>query len=461
MASPHLYVRSTDGSDSDNGTTWALAKATVAGAAAIDSTTDNRIWVSDNHAESGAANANQAWALAGTAADPTWVVCVDDASNPEPPTALATTATCTTTGTGSFAINGFAYIYGITWNVGTGAVNVNINFDSVGSTPKITVEQCAINLVATGSNCRVIIGGTFNVNPAQITFNEVAVKFANVASGIRIPMSEFFWNGGSVAAGSTACTTGLIQPDSLGEYSRSLISAVDLTNVGVTGFLVQKTNNAACDVQFVNCKIPAFTTGGLVNGTLQPGDRIRLYNCDSADTNYRLWIEDFFGIITSDTSVYNDAGADDGSGQGFSWKMVSTANTEFPHQYLPSSEIVKWNETTSGTLTATVEIVHDSQGSGTNGALRDNEIWLEVMCMDPGGTPIGKWQSDRCVNLNLNSNVADQASSSASWTGDSAGWDTQKLSVSFTPKEKGYVHARVCLAKASTTVYVDPLLTIA
>jgi len=31
-----LYVRSTDGSDSDNGTTWALAKATATGAAAIE-----------------------------------------------------------------------------------------------------------------------------------------------------------------------------------------------------------------------------------------------------------------------------------------------------------------------------------------------------------------------------------------------------------------------------------------
>lgn len=31
-----LYVRSTDGSDTDNGTTWALAKAGLSGAAGID-----------------------------------------------------------------------------------------------------------------------------------------------------------------------------------------------------------------------------------------------------------------------------------------------------------------------------------------------------------------------------------------------------------------------------------------
>jgi hypothetical protein len=241
----------------------------------------------------------------------------------------------------------------------------------------------------------------------------------------------------------------------------AVIRGVDTTNIGVTGFLVLKTTGCAVDVKFYNCKVPVWTTGGLETGTLEVGDRVSMYNCDSADTNYRLWIEDYLGVIASDTAVYNDAGADDGSAQGFSWKMVSNGTAEFPHQCLVSDEIVRWNETTTGTLTATVEIVHNSQGAGTNGALRDDEIWLEVMCMDPGGTPVGKWQSDRCGNLNLNSDAADQASSSAAWTGDAAGWDTQKLSVSFTPKEKGYVHARVCVAKASVTVYVDPLLTIA
>jgi hypothetical protein len=456
MASPHLYVRSTDGNDADNGTTWALAKATIAGAAAIDSTTDKRIWVSDNHAESNATA--QTWAFAGTLADPTWVVCVDDTANPDPPIATASTATCTTTGASSINIAGSCYIYGLTLNVGSGAVNATITF----STPAVrqTLEKCTLNIVATGSAGGIHIGSTANSNPGTIDFFDVNITFGNAAQSLRIPHGYFLWEGGSLLTGPDL-TSGLLVPNSPGEHSRTVVSGVDLMEVGVTGFLVGKTSNCAIDITLRNCKIPAFTTGGLYTGTLQPGDRIEMYNCDSADTNYRLWIADCFGVISSNTSIYNDAGADDGSAQGFSWEMVSTANTEFPHQVLVSPEIVKWNETTAGTLTATVEIVHNSQGSGTDGALRDDEIWLEVMCMDPGGTPIGKWQSDRCANLSLNSSAADQASSSAAWTGDSAGWDTQKLVVSFTPKEKGYVHARVVLANASATVYVDPLLTIA
>src|SRR3990167_2296817 len=99
----NIYVRSTDGSDADDGSTWALAKATLAGALAIATSADT-IWVSQNHAETAAGNKSHTF--------PTTpglrVLCGNDAA--EPPTALATTATVTTTG--NFAVtfvSGFAY----------------------------------------------------------------------------------------------------------------------------------------------------------------------------------------------------------------------------------------------------------------------------------------------------------------------------------------------------------------
>ncbi len=160
MASPHLYVRSTDGNNSDNGTTWSLAKATVAGAAAIDSTTDKRIWVSDNHAESN--SSAQTWAFAGTLADPTWVICVDDSTG-EPPTtggAVATTATCTTTGASGVNITGDCYIYGVTWEVGTGFVNAAFSMREYGG--QIKLEKCTININGEGSSSVILLGETAN-----------------------------------------------------------------------------------------------------------------------------------------------------------------------------------------------------------------------------------------------------------------------------------------------------------
>jgi len=459
MASPNLYVRSTDGSDADNGTTWALAKATGAGAAAIDSTTDNHIWFSSSHSES-TTGANQAWTFAGTAAAPTWAVCVDDTGSPEPPTALTTGAVITTTGAYGVNINGYVYLYGLRFNIGTGSVNVNVAFDSssVGATQ--IAEACIFDIVGTGANAGITMSAAANAQPTKVIWKSCDVKFGAPVQFIKPVLANFTWSGGSVLSGSAALTSGLIAPNGNGESSKSLVEGVDLTNVGVTGYLVGKSAGGVLDVVFRNCPVPAWTTGGLRTGTLQPGDRVGMYNCDSADTNYRLWIDDYFGVITSETGIYNDAGADDGSAQGFSWKMVSNSLSEFPHQTLCSDEIVRWNDTVTGTITIAVEIVHDSQGSGTNGALLDSEIWIEVLYSGTTGSSDGTFISDRCGNLNLNSNAADQASSSAAWTGDSAGWDTQKLSVSFDPKEKGYIHAKVHLAKASATVYVDPLITV-
>jgi hypothetical protein len=448
------YVRHTSSNTSPYDT-WAKAATTIVSAVTGESAGDV-IYVSQVHSESSATQQNIA--LAGTAASPVKVICGNDSA--EPPTATATTAVVTTTNGNAITVTGFGYLYGITFNIGSGVNNVTSTQFGDGGTYQ-EYEDCAFNIVATGGNAPIALGTIANTQPTRVIWRNCTAKIAASAQGIVGSLCTFEWYGGSVSSGSSAATSGFFRTNASGEHNELRVLGVNLEHVGVTGYLCGKISLSVLRVKFINCKIPAFTTGGLYTGTLEPSDRIELYNCDSADTNYRLWIADLWGEITSDISVYNDAGADDGSAQGFSWKMVSTANAEFPHQTLVSGEIVKWNDTTTGTLTATVEIVHNSQGSGTNGALRDDEIWLEVMCMDPGATPVGKWQSDRCANLNLNSNAADQDSSAAAWTGDAAGWDTQKLSVSFTPKEKGFVHARVCLAKASATVYIDPLLTIA
>lgn len=462
ITSPHIYVRSTDGSDASDGGTWADAKATVAGAAAIDTTTNKRVWVSNQHNESNASA--QAWTFAGTLADPTWVVAVDDGGGTptEPPTTLST-ATVTTTGTSSITINGNCYLYGLTLNVATGVVNAGLTFDTGTGNVVITAENCTFKCLASGSLAIINIGATANMNSPLVQWKNVNIQFSAAGARINMLLGELIWEGGSVLSGSTALTGGLIEPSSAGELCKVRISGVDFQYLGSASYLTEAGQGGNLDVIFYNCRLPSSWTGGLVTGTLLAADRVEMYNCDSADTNYRIWIQDYFGVIRESVTKYNDAGADDGSAQGFSWEMVTTANAEFPHHALRSPEIVKWNETTTGTLTATVEIVHDGAA-----ALTDADIWLEVMCMDPGGTPVGKWQSDCCANLNLNSNAAAQATSSAAWTGDtgtgpngSSTWNTLKLVVSFTPKEKGYVHARVMLAKASTTVYVDPLLTIA
>lgn len=109
-----IYLRSTDGNDADNGSTWALAKATLA-AAITAAGAGGTVYMSQAHAESGSTITLDG----GTAASPTVVLCVNDGA--APPTALATTGSIATTTSGAITINGFLYIYGVVFNLGSGA----------------------------------------------------------------------------------------------------------------------------------------------------------------------------------------------------------------------------------------------------------------------------------------------------------------------------------------------------
>ena len=118
-----------------------------------------------------------------------------------------------------------------------------------------------------------------------------------------------------------------------------------------------------------------------------------------------------------------------------------------------SPEIVVWNDTTGAAKTVTVEIVTDGV------TLTDGECWLEVMYLGTSGVPLGTLIRD--AKADVLASAANQTSSSETWT--TTGLTTpikQKLSVTFTPQEKGFFIARVVLAKPSTTVYVDPKLTV-
>lgn len=201
-----------------------------------------------------------------------------------------------------------------------------------------------------------------------------------------------------------------------------------------------------------NGKLPASWTGALTTGTLLAGARYEMHNCDDGDTNYRLWVEDYAGSIKQETTIVSSGGASDGT-TSLSWKMASSANAEYPLIVLDSPEIVQWNDTTGSAITVTVEIITD------NVTLTDAECWLEVQYLGTSGYPLSTFISD--AKADVLATAANQATSTETWTTTGLTTPTkQKLSVTFTPQEKGFLHAVVKLAKASTTVYVDPLLVV-
>jgi hypothetical protein len=185
---------------------------------------------------------------------------------------------------------------------------------------------------------------------------------------------------------------------------------------------------------------------------------VRLINCDDADTNYKLWIQDNSGSLVDETTIVRSGGASDGT-TSIAWKIVTSSTAHWLKSPFWSQPIAIWNSTVGSSQTATIEIVHDSQGSGTGSAFTEKEIWAEVLYLGTSGVPLGTVGWDR-VATPLTT-ASDQASSSETWT--TTGLTTpvkQKIAVTFTAQEVGYIAVRAALGVASKTVYVDPKITL-
>lgn len=438
-----FYVRSTDGNDADSGATWALAKATLAGAASASAAGDT-IYVSQAHAETQAS----AMTITFPGGATTWnrVLCVSDSA--EPPTTMATTGSISTTGANAITITGSVYVFGLTINTGTSAGTASLNLGNANGSNSQWWSHCAFVLNG-GSSSRIVVAGRI------MEWRNTTWKFGHASQFVSWGGStNLFVYGGGIASGSAGVnamhvTSTLINAN---------YSAVNLSNLASTGNLINTSSGSGL-YRFINCQLPSGWSGSLQSApTSVFGVRVEMNNSDGADTNYRSAVSDSSGTLVTTTSVYNDAGATDGTTR-VSWKVTSTTLAEFMVPFR-TTEIVRWNETTGSAITATVEIVHDGASAATDG-----EVWLEVMSLGTSGVPLGTWISD--AKADTLASATAQATSSATWTGDtgtgpngSSTWHTLKLACTFTPQEKGFLHARVVVAKASWTVYVDPLVTV-
>lgn len=444
----YIYVRSADGDDGDNGTTWALAKATVAGADAIDSAGDT-IALSSTHSESTASAITLS--LAGTDAAPTQLLSVNDGA--APPTALSAGASIATTSNSSIIFNGAVYGYGLTVSAGSGTSSCFVGFATSGGANQMW-DTCAFRVGSTSATTDIRIGNDSNFAGNTVTWRNSTVRFADAGQGVAVLNSYLQWMGGGLESGGTAPAAIIerVGTSTTGRASRVVAEGLDLSGLGTSAALVGSIYGGGSSVDFVNCKLPTSWAGDVVSGNQERGAVVRMINCDSTDTNYRMWEQWREGSIKSETTLVLTGGSSDGT-TTLAWRMATTGNVAYPHVTLNSPWIQRWNETTGSAITVTVEFLHDS---ATN--LDDDEVWLEVSYLGTSGFPLGVISDDRCALL---ASPAAQTDSSATWTttGMSAP-NTQKLVVTFTPQEKGYVYARVRMAKPSYVLYVDPELTV-
>jgi len=433
-----VYLRSTDGNDADDGSTWALAKATLA-AALTAAGAGGTVYVSQAHAET------QAGAMVltspGTEASPVLVVCVSDAA--EPPTTRASTATVTVSGAAVISFRGSAYSYGVDYlsahTLGAFAVGASSTVASW------SFDEVLFSLTASASN-RWSLGGSSSGSIARL--RNCVFKFANVGARIRVG-GKLIWTGNnsSVDASGSIPTFLFDAPGGL-DAAIAVIEGVDLSALGSGKALVGVTAADSGDFLFLNCKLGSSVS--ILSGAIAAhgGVRVRLINCDSGDTQYRYAQALYEGMETSETTIVRSGGATDRT-TPIALKIVTTAgaSARWPYESLPMEF---WNESLSA-LTVTIPVLTD------NVTLTDAEAWLEVEYLGTSGFPLGVFASDRVADPIFGTPANQTTDATSSWTTTGLGTPVkQSLSVTFTPAEKGIVRARVCIAKASTTVYYDP-----
>ena len=481
-----IYLRSTDGSDASDGLTWANAKATLA-AALTAAGAGGTVYVSDAHAET------QASAMTltspGTADSPVTVLCVDDTGDPEPPTALATTATISTTGASSITLGaGYTFGYGFKLQAGSAANSASILSQTTGTFWSLSNCGLTLNNTSVASLIRVGAGSIVH----RLILMDCTLTFGAAGQAFRVDGSRVRIAGGSVAG--TAPTT-LINGGTATQTSTIELVGVDLSLLGSgNNIFGQVSKNTAVD-----CKLGSSVTLCSASFTTRDDGQTTFINSDSADTNYRYYSKNYEGEVFHETTIVRTGGASDGT-TPISRKMTSSANSKF-YAPLIASPITAWNDTSGSSKTITVEII--SFGAAK---LTDAETWITVEYLGTSGFPIASFSNDRAADILAT--PADQATSTATWIGSDrqnstayslddiievqgrlwvcttagttagsepggyatgadgdsvtdntavfrAGW-RQKISKAVTPQEKGPFRAYPVLAKASTTIYFCP-----
>ena len=272
------------------------------------------------------------------------------------------------------------------------------------------------------------------------------VELNNAANILGLTNGILIWKNGTLIAPNGS--TYVFNMSSV--YNKKLlVEDVDLTAVGA-GTLINVTNSEATVADFIRCKLPSNLSAisSAFNAVGNVG-KINLHSCSYDKLTYGFTESSAEGIVGDETSIVRTGGASDGI-TPISWKMVSSAGVnEFgPHLETPSINI--WNESTSE-ITLTIHGIIDS---ATN--LQSDEVWIEVSYPKDATSGLGALETSRIIY----GSITDLAASTETWAESMANPNKFKLTATFTPAQAGPITARVCVGKASTTLYICPKAVI-
>lgn len=425
-----------------NGTSWADAYTTLAAVITAQGNNPTRVFVASDHVElTGGAitfplNYLNAYRI----------ISVDRASG-FPPTVEQAGARIGSTNATNLTLNNSFYSKGVFWTAGEGSTaKRDLIIDCSPTHSIVRIVGGGIELRNTGSGSRVTLGTTATNRNTHFQLENAEIRFGNAGQGIQMQ------------AGRLSIKDGALAGSAITEFIKTFnataadvdVSGLNMASGAVAMNLIASGTPGMGLAKFDSIKMPTSWTGSIMaTPPVQGGLRVIATNVDSADTNYRTMAVGWSTSLRTDTAIFRPGTHWDGM-TPVSWS-ITTGLMAYPLVVFDAPTMLVWNETTGSPVTVTIHVLTDGV------TLKNDEAWLEVMYLDDAGFPLGALASDeRPSQLAA---AADQDASTATWT--TTGITTpvkQKLSVTFTPREKGYIQARVRVARPSSVIYVCPQL---
>lgn len=437
------YVSSVDGSNSDDGSSWANAVATLEYAVETLAASGgpHTILVDSAHSES------LGGATTITAAQDLQIISVNRSGSDAPLAGAVIGSQVTNyalTITGATKV----YIYGLHLKNGSSTESSQTISVMPSAGGHFELENVLVTL-AGNSNSTLTLGSGGSTTRSYIAIRGLDLTVGNAAHVVYL--NSFGEISGMTIAG-TDQTYGF-WPTGSAHGTNWRIEASDLTNI--TGTLVRNNvSTGTAEITFANCSLASgVTIYEAQTGALNKGGRtVYLFNCAAGDLHYAFGHYDPFGSTAAQTTIYANDGAKYDGSAGVAWAITTTANCSFYTPYV-SPWFSQYAE--AGTVTPTVEIVRD--GSAT--AYQDDEVWGEFSYQGTSGSTKATIVSDRMALLGTPANQTTGDLGAGDWTGENAtAWFGKLSPGSITINEIGHLSARIMVGEPEITVYADPTI---
>ena len=464
MAVIYVDFDTANGNDSDDGSTWALAKLTLQ--AGITAAGDGgTVYVRRTNAgRPGSDTAAAARTLtAGAVANMPQIIGCKDGTTAEPPTSadLAIEGTDTqplyecTSGGNDITLAGSATV-------------ISMKFSGV--------DRIRINTLNTKwefIGCHVAHAGFLYATTGNMVFTDCNIESTGTAAvyiNLATDDLDSIQMYGCRTTFTAAPSSGMFYPS--GQKSRFIFIGHDFSGLGNKILMPLHSSSGKGHASFVNCSVPATYTA--ISGTPTINAWCEMVNCTSdttidATATIRDYLRvDWYGQVEMEETVVRTGGADDGTTDGlFSYIMTPHVNkcNDGTSEAVKSPWMNVW--VPGGANTLKVYTVHDNDVEGAGAINRDlyeDELWCEFYTPDVGDTA----QHDHTLDpagerfFGASTTATGTADTTSFW----ATYNTYKryFTVALTQGYEGWAYARVHYAKRFSAnqiaVYVDPLIEV-